>query len=364
MTKEFLLPSKREEIYELINDIAQKARLLEGGRGVIDSLIFLYRTHPNIPSNKIMARWTGIPVPALAALKGELIKAGILKDKRNFTRHGLDWLEKRLQMKWKPFPYPIDSTSFTDLSQAFIPWIELYPKALEFLSTKLRNALARRPKVDVTLDQAKATLETVMKRVALLLQFGDVEGLDILILGDDDALSLALCATNLPRSVTVVEVDERILDFLQSEYEKLEIKNTQLKLINADLREQLPTSLRGQHDIFFTDPPYTTTGIKTFFLRGLEGLNASSPWARGYVCTSRKPLTLHAFQEFVTKLGWHVSLQLPNFNRYEGNTRQGNASDLIRSDISKKEWKSLIPTQLPREKRFYTKDDLFCEEGL
>ncbi len=355
MSKNVTFPEKREEVYQFLNDLAMKARLLERGRGVIETLTFLYRTYPHVPSNKVMARWTGIAVPTLAALKGELIKAGLLETKREFTRKGLQWVEQVLGLKWKGYPYPLEFSS--DLIRPLVPWTESIPPCFDQLSSQLQAIFARRPKVDVTLDQAKATVTTVIKRVAFLLQFSDLEGLNVLILGDDDALSLALCATDLPRQVTVIDVDDRILNFIWEEFEQLNPSHVKLKIINADLREELPAEARKNHDVFFTDPPYTFTGMLTFFTRGLEGLHPESPWARGYICASRKPLTMLTFQKYCIEMGWHVSLYIPNFNRYEGNTRYGNSSSLIRMDPGKSDWHQEILDQIPMESRFYTKED-------
>ncbi len=351
------LPEKREDIYQLLNDLAKRARLLERGRGVIDALIFLYRTYPEIPSNKVMARWTGIPVPALAALKGELIKIGILETKREFTEEGIRWVEQCLKFKWKGYPYPIEETD--KVNRSLVPWTESTPPSLNSLLAQIKNSLARRPSADVTLDQAKATIRTIIKRVGMLLQFGDLEGLNVLVLGDDDALSLALCTTALPRKITVVDIDERILHFLEREHDNLTTPKSELQIVHADLREKLPEDITNDHDIFFTDPPYTVAGLTTFFARGLEGLHPNSPWARGYVCASRKPRTMQLFQNHITSLGWYVSLFIPNFNRYEGNTRLGNTSNLLRLDHADESWKNKKLEPIPFKNRFYTKEDLF-----
>ena len=59
------------------------------------------------------------------------------------------------------------------------------------------------------------TQEDIFARVAFMYERGDIEGQEILLLGDDDLFSLALLATGFPRSVTVLEVDSRLVDFIE-----------------------------------------------------------------------------------------------------------------------------------------------------
>jgi len=56
--------------------------------------------------------------------------------------------------------------------------------------------------------------EDTIRRVTLIHRFGDLENKDILIVGDDDLTSLALGITGLPRKVKVLEVDKRLVEYI------------------------------------------------------------------------------------------------------------------------------------------------------
>ena len=66
--------------------IAEKAQLEEGIEGVLSILLTMYR-FPSLKNKKVSQK-TGIAIPALAAVRGELVKADIienLKDKYQET---------------------------------------------------------------------------------------------------------------------------------------------------------------------------------------------------------------------------------------------------------------------------------------
>ncbi len=90
-------------------------------------------------------------------------------------------------------------------------------------------------------DQAYVTTSTVFARVAAFLDRGDLAGRDLLVLGDDDLMGLAAALTGYPRSVTVIEIDQRLVDFIRdaAASEKLA-----LDVRTVDLREPLPAGLR------------------------------------------------------------------------------------------------------------------------
>jgi len=84
---------------------------------------------------------------------------------------------------------------------------------------KFRKILARyakdRPPPERNLDQFWATEETVLKRVAVLGNIPNIEEKQLLFLGDDDLTSLAFTLLFRARKVTVVDIDTRLLRFLE-----------------------------------------------------------------------------------------------------------------------------------------------------
>src|SRR5690242_19577530 len=115
-----------------------------------------------------------------------------------------------------------------------------------------------------------------MLRALLMLETGALEGKRVLILGDDDSLSIAiglvgraLRQDDLTRGVTVIEADPRRAAFLRATAASEQIA---MDVIEHDLRAPLPGSLAGAFDVAATDPPYTLPGAKLFLARAAAAL--------------------------------------------------------------------------------------------
>ncbi|MGC9373079.1 MAG: bis-aminopropyl spermidine synthase family protein [Thermovirgaceae bacterium] len=136
----------------------------------------------------------------------------------------------------------------------------------------------KRPPALRVFDQAYVTPETTFARIALADSHGDIRGKDILVLGDDDLMGLGLAFTQLPKSVTVIEIDERLIEFEREEASRAGIKT--LKAAKHDLRKPLPESLIDSFDVFFCDPPETVAAFDAFIGRG--ALSLKGPGGAGY----------------------------------------------------------------------------------
>ena len=80
---------------DILAHVATRAQLVEGLEGVRTVLLHLYR-NPTGVNNKTLSQMTAIPVPVLAAVRQELIKAGILQDITTFTSAGETWVKTNL----------------------------------------------------------------------------------------------------------------------------------------------------------------------------------------------------------------------------------------------------------------------------
>lgn len=146
------------------------------------------------------------------------------------------------------------------------------------------NSLARferiaraRPEPIEQFDQAYVTPSTTLARIAIMADRGDLAGRRLLVLGDDDLVGLAAAITGLPSKVTVVEVDDRLVNFIAEVNDR---ENLGVEVIVHDLREPLPQDLVGSFDVFLTDPPDTVPGLELFIARGLSAL--AEPGNAGY----------------------------------------------------------------------------------
>jgi len=114
-----------------------------------------------------------------------------------------------------------------------------------------------RPEAIQDFDQGYVTEATTLARIAFAWQRGDLEGKEIIVLGDDDLMSVAAALTGAPKRVLAInEVARR---------EGL----TNLQAVRHDLREPLPEEWLNAFDTFLCDPTESFVGFKAFVERGL-----------------------------------------------------------------------------------------------
>jgi len=312
-----------EEAEKVLTLVAERAHLAEGVEGVRSILLFMYR-FPSL-KNKILSQKTGIAIPTLAAVRNELVKAGII-EKRNFLgEKGREWVKSKLNLKfdYDPVPDNFDST------------IKELPKDFTYLN-KIKEFLKNRPIPEYALDQSHANFSTVIKKTLYLLKKGDIEGRKIIFLGDDDIISLAIGLTKLAKEITIVDIDDRILDFLSQSAEKLSLKN--FNVLSHDLRKPCPNEIVNKYDIVVTDPPYTNEGLRLFLKRAKQVLKSTinidgkDHPVVGKKCFlsfgNKPPEQMQNLQLSILDHGFIINEMIPDFNHYEGASIIGKFSHL------------------------------------
>jgi predicted methyltransferase len=220
---------------------------------------------------------------------------------------------------------------------------------------KLERVFRSRPTVDVTLDQAPCIAETSIRRALVLYAHGALEGKDILLLGDDDLVSLAIgflgqvLGASLARRVVVVETDPAWIDLIQaiSERERLGIE-----CVRHDLRDPLPEELRGQFDTFETDPPYTTAGMVLFVSRAIQALKPGAGQQGLLSFGHKSPGELLDVHSQLVRMGLVAREVIPAFNEYQGASILGGSSQMMYL-LTTPATKALVP-QAPYEGAIYT----------
>jgi len=151
--------------------------------------------------------------------------------------------------------------------------------------------------------QYAALPETVSRRVAL----AGTTPKKILVLGDDDFVSLGLAAAG--HDVTVLEIDEMIVRLI----ERLQPAEAKLQINARDLRDPWPTELCEKFDLFFTDPLSGPYALRLFINRGLASLK---PDGVGYVCVAE--IAGESFETVRRSNDFDVSEHYADFNHYYG----------------------------------------------
>ncbi|WP_329789161.1 bis-aminopropyl spermidine synthase family protein [Lentzea sp. DG1S-22] len=178
-----------------------------------------------------------------------------------------------------------------------------------------------------SLDHVQATAETALNRAVWLNSTYDLAGRRLLCLGDHDLTSLAVAAVNPEVSITVVDLDERLLEFIDS---RASARGLDVRTLHCDMRFGLPTSVLESFDLIFSDPPYTPEGMGLFAGRGVEALEdiASGRLLLAYGFSDRTPALGLKVQQELQKLGLVFEAILPAFHRFDGAQAIGSAADL------------------------------------
>ncbi|WP_276206308.1 bis-aminopropyl spermidine synthase family protein [Thermoactinospora rubra] len=199
------------------------------------------------------------------------------------------------------------------------PVEHLLPRHGEVLA-RLEELVAKAPRARRQLDHVAATPETVLRRALLLGARFWLPGSRLLCVGDHDLTSLAVKLVHPEVDVTVVDVDDRILAYLDEQ-------DLGVRTRWADLRLGLPPSARG-HDLAFTDPPYTPEGVGLFVARAVEGIADEGRVLLAYGASERTPMLALKVQSSLSDLNLAYEAIYPDFNRYFGAEAIGSAADL------------------------------------
>jgi len=182
-------------------------------------------------------------------------------------------------------------------------WSELLPL--------FKDLTARRPAPLTDYDQGYVTPESVMRRIVLLDERQDLDGARVLLLGDDDLTSVALALTGKPLEIVALDIDTRLLDFINDVKTRLSdlgfSPGSKLRTIRHDLRHELPVDLRRNFTVVVSDPLETRNGFAVFMRRALEALSGpGSTLLLGLTDLECSREKWRAFQMMLLKAGFVI----------------------------------------------------------
>jgi N4-bis(aminopropyl)spermidine synthase len=329
----------------LLESIAERAQLREGPAGVEEVLRAVYRAQHSAGvepmTARALARVVRLPVPVVTAVRRELEKAGVLE--RGPHLRLTDAADQAIGAEWgwatvaEGSHDPHGSQTVKSAGSVVCPtcgglgiaplgWA--WPAVLE----ALQRHFIDNPRVDVELDQSHCTPETNLRRAALMYEDGALAGKDVLVLGDDDSVSLAVALAGkalsptgkLARRVVALDTDERILGHLSSVAAE---EGVEIELVRHDVREPLPDDLQSNFDTVSTDPPYTLPGLELFLSRAVEAVKPAG--GRIYLHFGHRPPDEQVqVQSAIAAMGLVIERLVPNFNEYVGAGVLAGVSDL------------------------------------
>jgi N4-bis(aminopropyl)spermidine synthase len=252
-----------------------------------------------------------LPVPIVAAVCNELRRRGVVDRARpvRLTSAGRELLAAR---------HADLSVACPECGGSGI----IVPGQLAGLAGRLDRAAAGAPSAKPELDQTHCTVTTKIRRVLAMHEAGALLGRRILLLGDDDLMSVAIsafaeavgAAAGIER-LTVIDSDPDVLAWAADQIAGTGID---AELIEHDLRHPLPAGLAGEFDVACTDPPYTVAGAELFLSRAVSGLAPEPGRHVFFSFGARRPDETLLVQQLIGSMGLAVRALWPNFNEYLG----------------------------------------------
>ena len=182
---------------------------------------------------------------------------------------------------------------------------------------KYKKIASQRPKPTADYDQGYIKEEDVLRRIAFIYERGDLEGTEIIVIGDDDLISLGMALTGLPKRIVVLEIDDRLINFINRKAEEYDFNIIAKKF---DVRNDLDDNFRGKFDVFITDPVETIEGITLFLSRAVSGLKGKG--AAGYFGLTHQEASLrkwHEIEKRLLNMNLVITDMLRDFNVYPMN---------------------------------------------
>ncbi|MDH5729113.1 MAG: bis-aminopropyl spermidine synthase family protein [Gammaproteobacteria bacterium] len=123
---------------------------------------------------------------------------------------------------------------------------------------------------NLTFDQSIETYQSQIRRFKIMQSFGDLSHDSLLLLGDDAYFSLFLAFHGVKSKITVADIDEDVLGFIDQICTKFKFNNIETHLYN--IFSPLPEKLSNRFDCFAVNGFKDLGGLLTFICRGVQSL--------------------------------------------------------------------------------------------
>ncbi|MEM3551967.1 MAG: bis-aminopropyl spermidine synthase family protein [Candidatus Bathyarchaeia archaeon] len=179
--------------------------------------------------------------------------------------------------------------------------------------TEFKRITDKRPPPTIDFFQGYMQKQDVISRVALMHFYNDLAGKEIVLMGDDDLLSIALSLTELPARVVVLDIDKRLGNFLKEVNREYGFA---IEFKEYDVAHPLPTDVIGKFDVFSSEPLETVTGLKAFICRGVSCLKENGVGYFGLTVLEASYKKWLAVQRLLTKMNCVITDVVQGFSAY------------------------------------------------
>ncbi|MEO0087484.1 MAG: bis-aminopropyl spermidine synthase family protein [candidate division WOR-3 bacterium] len=190
---------------------------------------------------------------------------------------------------------------------------EDFQKILE----KFKEIVKERPQPIVEYIQGYMKEEDVIRRTVFMHSYNDLKEKNILIIGDDDLLSVALALTKLPKRIVVLDIDKRLVDFLEEINKKYDLK---IEIFQYNISEPFPKKLKKKFDVFSCEPLETYSGLKLFIGRGINALKKNGVGYFGLTIQEASYPKWQFIQKFINQSNGVITDMIKGFSSYPVNS--------------------------------------------
>lgn len=181
------------------------------------------------------------------------------------------------------------------------------------VAEKFSWIVRERPQPDARFFQGYMREHDVISRIALMHYYNDLADKSLILIGDDDLLSVALALTGLPSRILVLDVDARLGVYLNKVCSK---HGLNIEFQQYDVSDPLPKDLVGKFDVFSSEPLETLSGLKAFLSRGVACLNEEGVGYVGLSTAEASPRKWKALELMLLKMNCVITDIIKDFSRY------------------------------------------------
>ncbi|MCS7118682.1 MAG: bis-aminopropyl spermidine synthase family protein [Archaeoglobaceae archaeon] len=184
--------------------------------------------------------------------------------------------------------------------------------------SEFKNICKDRPPAVERFDQGFIDEEGVIRRLEFIHERGDIYG-KFFIVGDDDLFSIAASLTGLPAEIVVIDVDERLVKFINKISKSNDLG---ISAYVYDVQKKFPEEFYKKFDVFVTDPVETIDGIKLFLSRGvstLKGVGCAGYFGLTTLEASRRKW--YEIEKMILEMGFVITDVRRRFNIYPANEK-------------------------------------------